>query len=50
MPISGGVEHHVRQAAERLVRRGVDVTVLTSDPSGQLPQREPVGGVSVRRA
>lgn len=49
LPFIGGVEHHVHQVAERLARAGVDVTILTADPSGQLPTEERVGGVNVRR-
>jgi len=46
---TSGVESHVRQVAQRLVRWGVDVTVLASDPSGRLPPAEESEGVAVRR-
>lgn len=48
-PFTGGVETHVREVAPRIARLGVDVVVLTSDPSGQLPQGEVVDGVQVVR-
>ncbi len=48
-PLSGGVEHHVRQVAERLARLGIEVSVLTTDPSGRLRRRELLDGVTVRR-
>jgi glycosyltransferase involved in cell wall biosynthesis len=48
-PYMGGVENHVYQVAQRLARAGVDVTVLTTDPGGQLPTNEQSGGVKIRR-
>ena len=48
-PFMGGVENHVYEVSRRLVRLGVDVTVLTTDPSGQLPSDELLGGIRVRR-
>ncbi len=48
-PHIGGVETHVKSIAERLVKRGYDVEVYTTDPSGTLPIREDVDGVTVRR-
>jgi glycosyltransferase involved in cell wall biosynthesis len=48
-PVMGGVETHVHEVAPRIARAGFDVTVLTTDRSGRLPQREEVGGVHVRR-
>ena len=39
-PYVGGVETHVDEVATRMVRRGLDVTVLTTDESHRLPSRE----------
>jgi len=47
-PSVGGVEEHVRNISERLVKRH-DVSVFTTDPSGKLPKEEVVKGVKVRR-
>jgi glycosyltransferase involved in cell wall biosynthesis len=49
LPELGGVEEHVRQVVGRLAAAGVDVTVLTTDVSGQLPSRERQDGVEVLR-
>lgn len=49
LPYMGGVENHVYQVARRLVQNGVDVTVLTTDPSRQLPQFEAMEGIKIRR-
>jgi glycogen synthase len=48
-PLMGGVENHVYQVAGRLAQRGIDVTVLTTDLSGQLPAQERIDGVAVER-
>jgi glycosyltransferase involved in cell wall biosynthesis len=48
-PYTGGVESHVYQVSRRLARMGVEVTVLTTDPSGQLPAREQAEAVQIRR-
>ncbi len=49
-PLSGGVEHHVRQVAEGLARLGLEVFVLTTDRSGKLEAEESLGGVTILRA
>jgi glycogen synthase len=49
LPFVGGVELHVDQVARRLAARGVEVTVLTTDPTRTLPAREDMEGVHVRR-
>ena len=49
LPFMGGVELHVDEVARRLARRGVDVTILTTDPTASLPVYEHVDGVAVRR-
>lgn len=48
-PFVGGVESHVMQVAPRLAKAGVEVTVLTTDPVGSLPERERLDGVDIRR-
>lgn len=49
LPFTGGVELHVDQVARRLSARGVDVTIVTTDPTGALPATEEVDGAHVRR-
>lgn len=48
-PYMGGVENHVHQVALRFARLGVDVTVLTTDPSRELPTTERSDGITIRR-
>jgi len=48
-PLVGGVENHVYQVSRRLVEAGVDVTVLTTDLSGQLPREERSEGITILR-
>jgi glycosyltransferase involved in cell wall biosynthesis len=48
-PYMGGVENHVYQVARRLAQAEVDVTVLTTDPSRQLPSNEQLEGVKIQR-
>lgn len=48
-PSQGGVETVVQQIGERLLRRGNEVEILTTDATGQLPEVEDVNGVMVRR-
>ena len=48
-PFTGGVESHVEQVSRRLVNAGVDVHILTTDPSGELPPVEEREGVQIRR-
>jgi glycosyltransferase involved in cell wall biosynthesis len=48
-PFMGGVETHTYEVSRRLAAMGVDVLVLTTDPTGKLPRREEVEGVAVRR-
>lgn len=47
-PSIGGVEEHVRNISERLVRDH-DVSVFTTDPSGRLSKVEIIEGVKVNR-
>ena len=48
-PYMGGVENHTYQVARRLARDGVDVTVLSTDPSHRLPVNEQLEGVKIQR-
>lgn len=48
-PFMGGVENHVYEVARRLARQDVDITVLTTDTSGQLPADELSEGIRIRR-
>jgi len=48
-PNVGGIETHVREISERLVKRGFDISVLTTDPSGKLSRVENINGVQVSR-
>jgi glycosyltransferase involved in cell wall biosynthesis len=48
-PDIGGVETHVKEISERLVKRGFDVEVICTDPSGRLKRHEIINGVSVTR-
>lgn len=47
-PFVGGVEEHVRNISERLVKKH-DVIVATTDPSRILPNEEIINGVKVVR-
>lgn len=48
-PHIGGVATHVYEVAKRLAARGVEVTVLATDPSGQLATQEVSEGVQIQR-
>lgn len=48
-PDIGGVETHVREISERLVKLGFEVEVICTDPSGKYPEHEYHNGVSIRR-
>lgn len=49
LPYMGGLETHVHEVGRRLVRAGVEVTILTTDVSGQLPVVEESEGMFIRR-
>jgi glycosyltransferase involved in cell wall biosynthesis len=49
-PHPGGVESHVRAISAELVRRGHDVTVVTSRYDPSLPEEESIDGIRVLRA
>jgi glycosyltransferase involved in cell wall biosynthesis len=48
-PDIGGVETHVQEISERLVKRGFKVEVVCTDPSGILRRHEIINGVTVTR-
>ena len=39
-PDIGGIETHVREISEMLVKRGYDIEVVCTDPTGKLPEKE----------
>ena len=49
LPYVGGTEIHIYEVARRLAADGHDVTVLTTDISGQLPPSQTIDGVHIRR-
>jgi len=48
-PYIGGVETHVAELGRRLVRKGHEVTIVSTDPSGELPKSALIDGVRVLR-
>ena len=48
-PLMAGIATHVHEVATRLGAAGVDVTVLTTDRTGELPVEEQLPGYRVRR-
>lgn len=48
-PVMGGVETHIHEVGPRLVRAGMDVTVLTTDRKRRLPPHEDQDGVAITR-
>lgn len=48
-PYIGGVETHVSEVARRIASAGVDLSVLTTDLTGELPPLEQEGPLTVRR-
>ena len=48
-PSIGGIETHVKELSERLVKGCFDVDVLCTDPEGNLPHEEVINGVRVLR-
>lgn len=48
-PYLGGLETHVQEISERLVKKGFEVEVITTDPSGSLQKEEEVNEVLIRR-
>jgi glycogen synthase len=49
LPFSGGVENHVYQVSTRMAKQGIAITVLTTDPTGELPISERIEGVHILR-
>jgi glycosyltransferase involved in cell wall biosynthesis len=49
LPHIGGVERYVYELSGRLARSGLDITVLTTDPTGELPRSEQDQDVHVLR-
>jgi glycosyltransferase involved in cell wall biosynthesis len=49
LPSVGGVELHVAETARRTASAGHDVTVLTTDRTGSLPESEETDGVRILR-
>ena len=49
LPFMGGVETHIHEVSRRLAARGVEVSVLTTDTTGELPTDEVMSGYRVRR-
>jgi len=47
-PYIGGIEVHVKEISERLVKRGFETEILSCDPSAKLPRDEIINGVRVR--
>ena len=48
-PLMGGIETHMHEVSTRLSAAGVDVTILTTDLTGDLPVAEKLPGYGVRR-
>lgn len=48
-PSIGGVERYLRDLGVALVARGVQVSVVTDNDGGRLPERERIDGIDVRR-
>ncbi len=49
LPFMGGIETHIHEVSRRLAAKGVEVTVLTTDTTGELPVDERMAGYRVRR-
>lgn len=49
LPFVGGIETHVHEVSRRLADYGLDVTVLTTDVTGELPGSETMSGYRVMR-
>ena len=45
-PYMGGVETHVKEVSEGLVKEGFEMEILTTDPSKRLPEDNEV--ISIR--
>jgi glycosyltransferase involved in cell wall biosynthesis len=49
LPSSGGIETHVAETSRRISRLGATVTILTTEPSRNLPSIENSDGIEIRR-
>ena len=49
LPFMGGIETHIHEVSRRLAASGVQVTVLTTDVTGDLPHSEAVDGYRILR-
>jgi glycosyltransferase involved in cell wall biosynthesis len=49
LPFMGGIETHVHEVSRRLAASGVEVTVLTTDTTGELPGSQTMSGYRVLR-
>jgi glycosyltransferase involved in cell wall biosynthesis len=49
LPYIGGLETHVYEVGRRLASAGVDITILTTDLSGELPPTEEADGMHIHR-
>lgn len=48
-PYTGGVESHIWEVSNRLVSKGFDVEIFSTDPSGRLAKITEANGVTIRR-
>jgi hypothetical protein len=48
-PYLGGIETHIHEVGKRMVARGHQVTVLTTDPSGNLLKYSVNNGIDIIR-
>lgn len=48
-PYIGGVETHVWEISKRLVKKGYDVEIHSTDPSGELKASSEIDGVKIKR-
>jgi glycosyltransferase involved in cell wall biosynthesis len=48
-PSIGGVQTHVKKLSESLARKGIQVEVLTTDPTKKLPKEVEINKIPVRR-
>ena len=48
-PFVGGLETHVEEISTRLIDKGFEVRVATTDPSRKLPEEEVVNDVEIKR-
>ena len=48
-PYIGGIEKRLKEVCERLVKKGFEIDVLTTDPSGKLRVEEVINGVRIKR-